>query len=383
MKNIAIIGSMFGDEGKGHITHHFSKDFDWVIRFNGGANAGHTIYRDGIKYVHNLLPSFDWRHSYVKAFLGAGMVIDLVQLHAEIIKLNEIDPSISNRIFVDPDAFVVLESHKTEDKATNGHIGSTNRGIGPAYKDKIGRKGLRVKDLFKGSSGDVWTDKAFIKLKEFGVNFKYALELERDFKHDKLLFEGAQGIMLDINHGTYPYVSCSDATAGGIAASGFGFVKVDHVYGVAKVYSTKVGEGPFPTEIDGEAAEALRKAGNEYGATTGRPRRVGWIDLPALQYCAKKGGLDSLIITKFDILNGRDEVPMCASYGKIPVSGSDFFEARAFEFGSKVQFVKSPGWKNADNLDELKPFIALVASYTGLPVSYISKGIKPHDIVKW
>ena len=205
------------------------------------------------------------------------------------------------------------------------------------------------------------------------------MELERQFKNDKLLFEGAQGIMLDINHGTYPYVSCGDATISGIYASGFASYKLDKVYGVAKCYTTKVGEGPFPTELSGKEADELRKLGNEYGATTGRPRKVGWIDLPALQYSCKKGGIISLILTKFDILNGRNQVPMCVSYGKTPVCSADFFNIPSYN----LQYINVPGWKNADNLDELKPFISLVEGYSGLPVEYISKGIKSADIVPW
>lgn len=381
MKNIAILGAVFGDEGKGHITHHFSKDYDWVIRFSGGANAGHTIYRDGVKYVHNLLPSFDWRHDHVKAFLGAGMVIDLDQLLLEVEKIAQYTvltlglpmDTICKRIYVDPDAFVVLPEHKEEDKANNAHIGSTNRGIGPAYKSKIARSGIKIRDLIKKG------DQNIINLNYYGVNFKYAMELERQFKNDKLLFEGAQGIMLDINHGTYPYVSCGDATIAGIAASGFASYKLDKVYGVAKCYTTKVGEGPFPTELSGSEADELRKLGNEYGATTGRPRKVGWIDLPALQYSCTKGGINSLILTKFDILNGRSQVPMCVSYGKTPVCSSDFFNIPSYN----LQYINVPGWKNADNLDELKPFISLVEGYSGLPVEYISKGIKSTDIVSW
>jgi len=373
MKNIAILGNSWGDEGKGHITHHFSKDYNWVIRFSGGANAGHTIYRDGVKYVHNLIPSFDWRHKHVKAFLGSGMVIDLEQLCKEVKQLHEISPEISSRVYVDPDAFVVLPEHKEEDKASNGHIGSTNRGIGPAYKSKIARAGFKIRDAIRKC------DQHIIDLNYYGVKFTYALELERQFKNDKLLFEGAQGIMLDINHGTYPYVSCGDATIAGIVASGFATSKLDKVYGVAKCYTTKVGEGPFPTELSGPEADELRKLGNEYGATTGRPRKVGWIDLPALRYACKKGGINSLILTKFDILNGKKEVPMCVSYGKEPVCSYDFFDVQKHN----LQYINVPGWKNADNLDELKPFISLVEGYTGVSVEYISKGVKSTDIIAW
>jgi len=382
MTNIAVLGAVFGDEGKGNITHHFSKDYDWVVRFSGGANAGHTIYRDGVKYVHNLLPSVDFRHKHVKSYLGAGMVIDLEKLKQEVVEANKHYPGVGSRIYVDKDAFVVREKHKEEDRATNAHIGSTNRGIGPAYKDKVGRSGIRIGDLLKINS---FKDKESIKdyanligdlynLTSLGVTFTNVMSMEEEFKNSNILFEGAQGVLLDINHGIYPYVSSSDCCVSGIVSSGFGFVKLNKVYGVAKVYTTKVGEGPFPTEYQGEEAEALRKLGNEYGATTGRPRRVGALDLPALRYACKKGGITNLIITKFDILNGSDHVLVCTSYGKDPICSSDFFDVTRIT-------AKVPGWKNAKNKNELAPFLDLVKKVTRLEVDYISCGTTEEDIL--
>ncbi len=383
MGNIAILGAAFGDEGKGHITHSFSKYYDWVIRFGGGANAGHTIYRSTVKgfrtkYVHNLLPSFDWRDPNKKCFLGQGMVIDLEQLFTEVMSVEESRAltwgsslgEIACRVYVDPDAFAVLPKHKKEDAATNGHIGSTKRGIGPAYKDKVARSGTRIKDLLKAK------DKWAVKLQEIGVQFKHVLELKREFNNSNLLFEGAQGVMLDLNHGTYPFVSCGDSTVSGIGASGFNFVKLDVVYGVAKCYLTKVGEGPFPTELHGEGAENLRKIGNEYGATTGRPRRIGWFDLPAIKYACNKGGIDNLIITKLDILDGLDHVTLCTAYDKMPVCPADFFDA-------KTQLIKLPGWKNSKNPDETAPFLDYISNFSGCPVTYISTGVDDEDILGW
>jgi adenylosuccinate synthase len=368
--NIAILGAAFGDEGKGHITHFLSKDFDWVIRFNGGANAGHTIYRDGVKYVHNLMPSFDWRATRPKAFLGSGMVIDLEQLIKEVTLLWNVNSGLPSRVYVDPDAFIVLPEHKEEDKVTNGHIGSTNRGIGPAYKSKIGRTGTRIKDLIKSN------DPQIKALTDLGVRFKHALELKRDFQKSNLLFEGAQGIMLDINHGTYPYVSSSDCTTAGIYASGFSFAKLDRVYGVAKVYTTKVGEGPFPTELLGAEADELRERGGEYGATTGRPRRVGWLDLPALDYACQKAGITHLILTKFDILNGAERVKLCVAYDTPPICPTDFFTA-------KPQYITVPGWKDAKQHDQLEPFMHQVEKATGCQVTLISAGVNSSDITIW
>lgn len=372
MSNIAVLGAAFGDEGKGSITHNFSKDYDWVIRFSGGANAGHTIYRDGVKYVHNLIPSFDWRAPRTKAFLGSGMVIDIEQLHKEVSALHKINKDIPFRIYVDPEAFVVLPEHKEEDKQINGHIGSTNRGIGPAYRDKFARKGVRIIDYLSriGKSKD---DKLLFELESMGVNFRNILDLESKFKENKLLFEGAQGILLDINHGVYPYVSCGDATVAGIYACGFHFAPPEHVYGVAKCYTTKVGEGPFPTEIHGEEAEKLRKMGNEYGATTGRPRRVGWIDLPALKYAKRIGGINSLILTKFDILNGMPKVKVCTDYRGTPNSANSFFN-------TEVWYVDADGWEDAKDVNQLKHFLSLVQCEVA-KVSYISCGTSPEDII--
>ena len=376
--NIAVLGAMWGDEGKGHITHHLSRNFDWVIRFNGGANAGHTIYRDGKKFVHNLLPSVDFRIPTIKAYLGSGMVIDLEKLRDEVVEIDKAYPGAGKRIYVDKDAFIVEKHHKEEDAATNGHIGSTNRGIGPAYKEKIGRTGKRIGHLFTEGKPDLiagYTD-VLIDLLNKGVTFTHVLELEDAFRSSNLLFEGAQGVLLDINHGIYPYVSCSDATIGGIIASGFAFAKLDRVYGVAKCYTTKVGEGPFPTELHGETADDLRKMGNEFGATTGRPRRVGWLDLPALKYACQKGGITHLILTKFDILNGMPKVPVCVAYKNPPKSPSDFFSARPFT-------TEVNGWSDAKDASQLKNFINLVEMITKRPVEYVSCGTDDKDITDW
>jgi adenylosuccinate synthase len=378
MSNIAVLGAMWGDEGKGHITHFLSRQFDWVIRFNGGANAGHTIYRDGKKFVHNLLPSVDFRHPHIKAFLGAGMVIDPGQLLKEVLEAEKEYPGVTKRIYVDPDAFVVLPEHKETDRKTNAHIGSTNRGIGPAYVDKVGRRGTRIRDLLnlKGAQNHIAANMDVDTLVHIGVNFKHVLELDQEFADSNKLFEGAQGVLLDINHGIYPYVSCSDCTIGGIYASGFSDVKLDHVYGVAKCYTTKVGEGPFPSELHGAEAEELRKLGNEYGATTGRPRRVGWLDLPALRYACRKGGINRLIITKMDILAGRDVVPVVHAYEKEPVCPDDFNHA----VPSQMDLL---GWDDCKDHDQMARFIKEVEYGAGCYVSYISCGTSESDIVPW
>lgn len=367
-KHIAVLGANFGDEGKGHIAHALSPDYDYVVRFNGGGNAGHTIYRDGQKFVHHLLPSMDFREPKLKGFLGAGMVIDLEQLVNEIIEAEKTYPGVGARIHVDPDAFIVLNEHKEEDKARNGDLGTTNKGIGPCYAAKIARRGTRIKEYLKNHSLITSV------LIDMGVNFTHVSELKYKLISSKILFEGAQGVMLDINHGTYPYVSSSDCTVAGIAASGFGFVMPSKVYGVVKAYSTRVGTGPFPTEIQGEEAEALRIRGKEFGSTTGRPRRVGWLDIPALKYAVDKGGITSLIMTKLDILNGYSEIPICHRYDKTPVCGDDFTNP-------KVSLMKVRGWENPKNYYEIREFIHAVEYFSETKVSLISCGTEKTDIL--
>lgn len=369
----AVLGINFGDEGKGRIVHELSKDYNWVVRFAGGANAGHTIYRDGKKYVHNLLPSVDFRQAHVNSFLASGMVIDLEQLLKEVKTAARDFPGVGYRVYVDPDAFVVLPEHKEEDKAKNGHIGSTNRGIGPAYVAKMDRRGTRIRDLFdKPSEPDY-----IAQLRELGVQFASVRDLRDEFKHSHIMYEGAQGVMLDLNHGTYPYVSCGDCTVAGIFTSGFSFAMPKKVYGVTKAYLTRVGEGPFPTEIFGEEAEALRKLGNEYGATTGRPRRIGWLDVPTIRYAAAKAGITSLIVTKLDILNGAPTVKVCQDYENgEPACGKDFFTA-------KPKFVELTGWKEAPGAPEMQDFLRKLSNSAELPISYISYGTSADSLAEW
>jgi adenylosuccinate synthase len=305
--------------------------------------------------------------------LGAGMVINLEALRDELINLEKICPQIAQRIIIDPDAFIVSAGHIYLDKKTNSHIGTTNKGIGPAYLEKVARNGVKVRELVEGKS-DITE-----ALKKMGVTFKYALEMYNELKCSEVLFEGAQGILLDLNAGTYPYVSCGDSTLAGIYSSGFGFIAPQKVYGVAKAYATKVGEGPFPTEYFDEEAEKLRKLGNEYGAVSGRPRRVGALDLPALRYAIKRGGLTHLIMTKFDILNGWQQdnfVKVCTKYDKEPVSGGDFFT-------TKPEYTFLPFWNDASDDEQIRPFIEFVEKETQLRVEYVSSGVGENDIRKW
>jgi adenylosuccinate synthase len=367
-KNVAILDGAFGDCGKGHISHAMSPDFDYLIRTNGGANAGHTIYTNGKKYVHHLVPCIDFANSKAKAFLASGMVIDLDALLEEIHTIKQDFPDIVERVYVDPDAFVVLQKHKEEDIAKNKHLGTTGKGIGTAYQDKIARRGTRIRDMLN--------DKSLITtaLQKSGVQFKTVLEMRQEFSNARLLFEGAQGVLLDINHGTYPFVSCSDCTVSGIFSSGFSFAMPKIVYGVAKAYMTRVGEGPFPTEIQGINAAELRAIGKEYGATTGRARRIGWLDLPALKYAIDVAGITDLIITKMDILNGYRKVPVCDRYAQAPMSGADFSKA-------VCNMIDVKGWDTARKFEQIKEFIETIEYHTSTKVAFISCGIKKEDIL--
>jgi adenylosuccinate synthase len=373
MTNDVVLGSGNGDEGKGRIVHYMSKDYEWVIRSSGGNNCGHTIYCDGKKYVHHLVPSIDFRRPNIKGFLSSGMVIDLDALHQELLDFEKDFPGVSSRIYVDPDAFTVLDKHRNGDIENVKRIGSTNKGVGPAYVDKMNRCGVKIYEMIEKNHESI------VALQNLGVNFKYVLELKNDFLRSNCLFEGSQGIMLDLNHGTYPYVSCGDATVASIYSSGFAFIKLNRVYGVAKCYSTKVGEGPFPTEIFGKEAEKLRERGREYGATTGRPRRIGWLDLPALKYACIKGGITHLIITKFDVLDGMEKVPLAVSYGKDVVSAKDFFDAKPI-------YSYMNGWKQSKTktveVIEIKNFLDTIQNIVGVPISYISYGTSEEDICK-
>lgn len=370
MENIAVFGIQMGDEGKARCVHYLSKDFDYIIRFSGSGNAGHTIYHEGKKIVRHLLPSADFSTPRNKAFLGAGMVIHIPDLVNEVAETEHMFPGSAKRIIVDPDAFVVFKDHIAEDKEKNGHIGSTNKGVTPAYKDKIGRVGTKIRTLLKSG------DETLKMLQDMGVQFKHVLELKEQMQRSRLLFEGSQSIQLDLNFGNYPFVTSGDCGLGGIYNAGFAFAPPTKIYGIAKAYITKAGGGigKFTTELPEEEAKIIRERGNEIGATTGRPRRIGAMDFPALKYSIIKGGITHLILTKLDILNGMEKVKVCYDYGKSVVCGNDFEDATP-------HYTELPGWKNAKNLEEIKPFVKHVQDYMDIPVAYVSAGVSDEDMI--
>jgi adenylosuccinate synthase len=369
--NIAVFGLQLGDEAKGRCAYYLSKNYEWTARVAGGSNAGHTIYHNGKKIVRHLLPSTDFSIPNNKAFLGAGMVIDPRELFTEILETERMFPHAGERIIVDPDAFVVLEKHIEEDKAKNGHIGSTNKGITPAYKDKIGRVGVKIRHLIRDNA-EVIQD-----LKRLGVQFKHVMELREQMQRSSILYEGSQSIQLDLNFGNYPFVTSGDCGLGGIYNAGFAFAPPTTVYGIAKAgYMTKAGggDGKFTTELTEEESAYLRSKGNEIGATTGRPRRIGAMDLPALKYSIIKGGITDLILTKLDVLDGMEKIKVCYDYAKSVFSGADFEDAKPY-------YKDLPGWKNSRDIEQIKPFLKHIEAYLNVPIEYVSVGVNDADMI--
>jgi adenylosuccinate synthase len=368
-KHAAVVGAQFGDEGKARVINWLAKDYDVIVRYSGSSNAGHTLYYKGNKIVRHLIPSADFSISNQLAFLGSDMVINPEELLEEIKSNSNLFPNIGKQIIVDPDSFIITENHLKEDRENVKSVGSTGKGVSPAYRDKIYRKGIKFSTLIKDNAPIV---KA---LSDIGVTFKYSYQLYDFFKQSKILFEGAQSILLDKDFGTYPYVTSGNCGINGIINSGFADFIPSNVYGVSKCYSTRVGSGPFPTEISGEEAEKLRKLGNEYGATTGRPRRVGWLDLPALEYACIKGGINKLVFTKFDILDGLDTVPICISYKNSINCGDDFLQA-------SPNYLDLEGWDDAKKTSQLMVFIATIEKKLKREITHISCGAEEDSIFR-
>jgi len=347
MKIDLILGLQWGDEGKGKIVDVLTEDYNIIARFQGGPNAGHTLEFDGIKHVLHTIPSGIFHENKLN-IIGNGVVIDPVILKTEIDKLHELDVDLSNKLMISRKAHLILPTHRLIDKASElskgkKKIGSTLKGIGPTYMDKTGRNGLRVGDL----ELDGWEEKLNNLIKKhlnlvnnFNVDFDFNIqELTVEFTESikflkkikfidsehflnksidegkKVLGEGAQGSLLDIDFGTYPYVTSSNTTSAG-ACTGLGIApnKINKVYGIFKAYTTRVGSGPFPTELFDSTGERMAKIGNEFGATTGRPRRCGWLDLVSLKHSITVNGVTDLIMMKGDVLSGIDKIKVCTKY---------------------------------------------------------------------
>ncbi|MBN8204766.1 adenylosuccinate synthase [Microbacterium esteraromaticum] len=377
MPGIVIVGVQWGDEGKGKATDLLGERTDWVVKFNGGNNAGHTVVIGDEKYALHLLPSGILSPG-VNPVIGNGVVVDLEVLFEELDALNArgVDTS---RLRVSANAHIITAYHRTLDKVTERflgqrRIGTTGRGIGPAYADKINRVGIRVQDLFdenilRQKVEGALDQKNHLLVKVFNRRSITVDEIVDDLlsyterlrpmvadtghlldealeRGEVVVFEAGQATMLDVDHGTYPFVTSSSATAGGAATgSGVGPGRLDRIVGIVKAYTTRVGSGPFPTELDDEMGEWLRQTGGEFGTTTGRERRTGWYDAPITRYATRVNGITDIVLTKLDVLTGLDEIPVCVAYDvdgvrfdDVPVNQTDFHHA-------KPVYQSFPGWK--------------------------------------
>ncbi len=409
MQTLAIIGSQWGDEGKGKITDLLSQKADLVVRYQGGNNAGHTIWVDGKKIVLHLVPS-GILHPHCLSVIGHGVVLEPEAFMKEVNEVRSHIPVTEKNLLVSENTAVTTAWHKLIDAAREGQgpvkIGTTGKGIGPTYEDKIGRRGLRVKDLLSKDTlhkrlKETSDEKIFLLEKKYGLQVpSVEQETERLFalgqsmkefvgdafgtlqtalsQGKKVLYEGAQGSLLDVDYGTYPFVTSSNTTAAGIhTGAGTHNGRVDEVLGITKAYTTRVGEGPFPTELFDEVGKYIQQKGNEIGATTGRIRRCGWLDLALLRYAIQCSSLTSIALTKLDILSGMDVLRVCEGY---KFDGQIYKTARPGMDLSKAQPIYRELKPFKDNFEsdslspELNAYINLIEQELGIPVGIAAYG---------
>ncbi len=412
MPCVVVVGAQWGDEGKGKVVDALSARADVVARYQGGPNAGHSVIRDGETVVLHLVPS-GVMHPGKRCLIGNGVVVDLAALRDEVARLEALGLKVGSRLGVSPAAHLILPYHRAVEAVAEqgpGAIGTTGRGIGFAYRDKAARVGLRVSDLFDRAGFVAAADRNLARLRrEFpeaeplagmsGASLLQATreaaawiepllcdvgeELHRALREGRsVLLEGAQGTLLDLDHGTYPYVTSSAASAAGAPLGvGLGPRAVDRVIGVTKAYATRVGNGPFPSEMPQQEAARLREAGEEYGATTGRPRRCGWLDLPALRYAVRVNGLDELVVTKLDVLDGFEEIRVVVGYAGYPASGGFPATARDLE-RVQPEWRAFQGWKCStrevrrwlDLPPRAREYLEWIERECGVPISTVSVG---------
>src|SRR6202007_747523 len=376
MKSVVGVGAQWGDEGKGKVVDYLAGAFDYIARVAGGHNAGHTVIIGKDRFVLQLIPCGILRPQQ-HAVIGAGVVVDPAALVAEIETLAKSGVDVNGRLHLSNRAHLIFPYHRELDRAAESarganKIGTTSRGIGPAYEDKMARRGLRVADLldpalFREKAARVVAEKNRIAQGAYGAKVDFSPEVETTLKLGEkikaficdtaeltnraldegksVLFEGAQGTMLDIDHGTYPFVTSSSATSGG-ATTGMGVppTKIRHVLGISKAYTTRVGGGPFPTEMPDLEAQEVRERGKEFGAVTGRPRRCGWLDLAMLRYSKMINGIDSLVVTKLDVFDTQREIQVCIGY-KYKGTALHEMPASAEEYERVIPVYKTlPGW---------------------------------------
>ena len=419
-----IVGAQWGDEGKGKIVDVLAKEADHVVRYQGGANAGHTLKFDDKEVVLHLIPSgiFSSKGSCI---IGNGVVVDPIALQEEIRTVEAMGVDLKDRLCISDAAHVILPYHKVLDKVKEKQrgsdaIGTTGRGIGPAYVSKVSRVGLRMGDLLypeftKAKIREVVDEinpsleslykserldpEAIIAQVEEAVEaIKPYIRNTTHFLHkalrrqDSILLEGAQGSMLDVDHGTYPFVTSSSPTSGGACTgSGVPPTALTHVMGITKAYCTRVGNGPFPSEEDNETGEALRKAGHEFGATTGRPRRCGWLDLVALRYAVELNGMNELALTKLDVLDGFETIKVCTAY-KLDGKEIDFVPLRADDlYRVEPVYQEFPGWKgqttrNVTEWEDLpeaaQNYVNWIEEQLGIWFTFISTGPKRNETIR-
>jgi adenylosuccinate synthase len=410
-----LLGLQWGDEGKGKIVDVLSAEYDLIARFQGGPNAGHTLEFDGKKFVLNTIPSGIFFENTIN-LIGNGVIIDPITLKKEIGKLKDAghDLLAKKNLVIAKKAHLILPTHQlldaaSEKKMGEGKIGSTLKGIGPTYMDKTGRNGLRVGDITLPDFEERYkklTEKHLTMLQslysetpdltERNQAFFEAIELMKQFplvdsehlvnkylkENKKVLAEGAQGAMLDIDFGSYPFVTSSNTTAAG-ACTGLGIAprQIGDVIGIFKAYCTRVGGGPFPTELNNEIGEELRRIGHEFGATTGRPRRTGWIDLPALKYAIMLSGVTQLVMTKADVLSGFDKIYACTHYNYLGKK-IDYMPYDICSISPEPVYKEIDGWnEDLTSITELsqipaklKAYIEYLEGELGVPVKYLSVG---------
>ena len=416
-KSLILVGTQWGDEGKGKIVDFYSKKFDAVCRFQGGHNAGHTIYKEEEKFVLHLIPSGIF-YDHVSCFIGQGVILSIDSLLEEIEQLEQKGINLEGKLRISRYCSLLLPLHAKIDQLREDNknsIGTTRRGIGPAYEDKTARRSIKAFDLedndlleiklrslveyynyqiqnIHGSEPFVFEDVYNELMQSYKKASKYFGDvtdtLENIYEQGgNILYEGAQGTLLDVDYGTYPYVTSSNtlATSVGIG-SGFPKSIYSDVLGVAKAYTTRVGSGPFPTELFCEEGQKIAELGHEFGATTGRPRRCGWLDLVALKYSAKLNNLTELCITKLDVLDTFEEIKACVGY---KVNGEDTpFKSRLLHKAEPV-YKLFKGWncsladcENYDTLpDEAKEFLSYIEDYVEVKISLISNGPNREDLI--
>lgn len=413
-KNVVVLGTQWGDEGKGKIVDLLTEKASAVVRFQGGHNAGHTLVIDGVKTALHLIPSGILR-SGVSCIIGNGVVLSIEALLKEMAMLEERGVPVRERLRISQGCPLILPIHVALDQARearrgNAKIGTTGRGIGPAYEDKVSRRGVRLGDAFQPGFADklieIMDYHNFVLTQYYGaepVDVQQTIDettaqaesirdlmvnsvgLIHQIREDggDIMFEGAQGSLLDIDHGTYPYVTSSNTTAGGVATgSGVGPLYLDQIMGITKAYTTRVGSGPFPTELFDEDGAYLAKKGNEFGTTTGRPRRCGWFDAVLVKHSIRINSINAICLTKLDVLDGLKTVKVCVGYQDENGNAIDWPESSE-AFGRVIPIYEElPGWQEstvgASNIDQLpqqaRDYIAYLEKAIGAPIDIVSTG---------